>query len=100
MASSEETGTGDGRERDCTVREIRSSSVLLDPDSPEPRFVVPREILPDDLEVGDRLEVSTRRLTPLTCAGDIFSEAEERLRGLRSRWDRPGLAEGESRASA
>lgn len=100
MGSSEESDPAEGRERDCTVREIRASSVLLDPDSAEPRFVVPRDILPDDLEVGDRLEVSTRRLTPLTCAGDIFSEAEETLRGLRSRWDRPGLADGESRASA
>lgn len=90
----------DGRERECTVEEIRTCSVLLDPDSRDPRFVVPRELLPEDIEVGDRLEVRARRHHPLPRAGDIFSEAAETLKGLRSGWGRPGLADGESRASA
>lgn len=101
-------------ERRCRVAAVRDYSVMLDPGSGRARFLLPRKLLPEDVEVGDRVDVTARAGGASEAGADpdeettgetdavskIFSEAQEALEDIDSGWNRPGLPSGPSRASA
>lgn len=126
----EPTETEAREERRCRVAAVRDYSVMLDPGSGRARFLLPRELLPEDVEVGDRVDVTARtgRTSEAAAApgagtdepsdaqagadpdaesagesdavSKIFSEAQEALEDIDSGCGRPGLPSGPSRASA
>lgn len=99
----EHDGRADEKRR-CRVAAVRDYSVLLDPGSGRARFLLPRKLVPAEVEVGDHVRVSTRHApgpsTDDAGMGEIFDEALAALRDIDSGWRRPGLSSDASRASA
>lgn len=104
MATEHDEGAHERRR--CRVEAVRDYSVLLDPGSGRPRFLLPRKLVPEEVEVGDHLHVSTRH-TPEPSprprnagVGQIFDEALQALEDIDSGWGRPGAPADASAASA
>lgn len=90
----------------CRVADVRDHSVLLAPGEGRPRFLLPLDLVPDEVEVGDRVSVRARH-TPFgsadaeatgTDVGEIFDEALEALEDIESGWGRPGTPADSSAA--
>lgn len=99
------TSDTDAREkRRCRVVAVSDYSVLLDSGSGRARFLLPRKLVPEEVEVGDHVDVSTRHAVrapaPDAGVGEIFDEARETLEEIQSGWSRPGLPVDASQASA
>lgn len=91
----------------CRVAEVRDHSALLDPDEDRARFLLPLDLMPDEVEVGDAVGVRARyvRLAPPAAAENegtdvdqIFDEALEALQDIESGWGRPGTPADSSAA--
>lgn len=91
----------------CRVADVRDHSVLLDPGGDRARFLLPLDVVPDAVRVGDGVTVRARH-TPLGSAADagtdesdvdeIFDEALEALEDIESGWGRPGAPADSSAA--
>lgn len=95
----------DHETRRCRVAALHERSVLLDPGDGRARFVLPREFVPDDVDVGEHVSVSTRPGPSRQGDGDadvgaIFDEALETLEDIEAGWSRPGMPADASQTSA
>lgn len=101
MGTEDDTETRE--ELRCRVADVGDHSVMLDPGDGRARFLLPLEMVPDAIEVGDRVSVHARH-TPFgpraadTDVGEIFDEALEALEDIESGWRRPGTAADTSAA--
>jgi hypothetical protein len=91
----------------CRVAEVRRHSVLLDPGEERARFLLPLDLVPGEVEVGDGVGVRARQARLASPAAaenhgtdvdEIFDEALEALQDIESGWGRPGTPADSSAA--
>lgn len=91
----------------CRVAKVREHSVLLDPGQDRARFLLPLDLVPDEVEVGDNVGVRARHACLASPTGaeddgtdvdEIFDEALQALEDIESGWGRPGTPADSSAA--